>query len=416
VTYIPGLGKIPDHWSADRARWLLHRQRRVVRPEDGIVTAFRDGQVTLRERRRVDGFTNAIQEIGYQGIRVGDLVVHGMDAFAGAIGVSDSDGKSSPVVHAYRPGARVDVRYISYALRTMAVNGFVSTLAKGIRERSTAFDAATLSNVKLPVPPLDEQRRIVAFLDAETARINRLSSAMESQDGLLKQRRLRVLDSVWKETPNGSLVRLGYLSSLVTSGSRGWGDYVSDTGSPFFRSANLHSDRIQPKLTNLAFVQVPAGAASEARRSRIESDDVLVGITGANAGWVCLANDDVAGGYVSQHVCLVRPDSHRINSEWLALLIASPSTQNSLMGSQYGGTKTQLSLPDIRDVRIPAIPIQRQVRVVRSIKGQIESIDRQRLLRRRQINLLAERRQALITAAVTGQFDVSTASGRGIED
>ncbi|WP_147286242.1 restriction endonuclease subunit S [Streptomyces parvulus] len=268
----------------------------------------------------------------------------------------------------------------------------------------------------LLVPPLEEQRRIADFLDSETARLDALAKAMNSQDASLKQRRMGVLDFASGHAPGTPLVRLGYLSSLVTSGSRGWGDFVADTGSLFFRSANLHADRIQPKLTNLVYVQVPAAAASEAQRSRIEPGDVLVGITGANAGWVCLANDEVAGGHVSQHVCLVRPDKNRINGDWLAFLIASPATQSKLMGNQYGGTKTQLSLPDIREVRIPALPVEHQVQLTRTIKRQINAIDRQRLFRQRQLALLAERRQALITAAVTGQFDVTTASGRNVTD
>jgi hypothetical protein len=63
--------------------------------DDKIITAFRDGQVTLRENRRSEGYTFAVKEVGYQHIQKGDLVIHTMDAFAGAIGVSDSDGKST---------------------------------------------------------------------------------------------------------------------------------------------------------------------------------------------------------------------------------------------------------------------------------------------------------------------------------
>ena len=91
------LETIPSHWDMRKAKWLFKREERPVRPEDDIVTCFRDGQVTLRSNRRTDGFTNALKEHGYQGIRKGDLVIHAMDAFAGAIGVSDSDGKSTPV-------------------------------------------------------------------------------------------------------------------------------------------------------------------------------------------------------------------------------------------------------------------------------------------------------------------------------
>src|ERR1700747_1544563 len=94
---IPWLGEIPSHWSIGRAKWLFQKMDRAPRDSDEVVTCFRDGIVTLRKNRRVRGFTESIKEIGYQGIRKGDLVIHAMDAFAGAVGVSDSDGKGSPV-------------------------------------------------------------------------------------------------------------------------------------------------------------------------------------------------------------------------------------------------------------------------------------------------------------------------------
>ncbi|MBT2480338.1 restriction endonuclease subunit S [Streptomyces sp. ISL-94] len=310
--------------------------------------------------------------------------------------------------------SKVDSRFLAYYCRSQPFIDEVVARSTGVSY--PAINPSEIGNLPISPPPLEEQRRIADFLDAETARLDRLRSAMEAQDGLLEQRRLLVLDSVSQAVHHTSGARLGYLSSLVTSGSRGWGDYVADAGPLFFRSANLHSNQTKPKLNNLAYVQVPRAAVAEARRSRIEIGDVLIGITGANAGWVCLADGDVAGGHVSQHVCLVRPDPHQLSGEWLALFIASPSVKGVLMGSRYGGTKTQLSLPDIREIRIPKIPIERQLEVAESVRRQAEALDRQRALRLQQLKLLAERRQALITAAVTGQFDVSTASGRNVPD
>ncbi|MBZ3906617.1 restriction endonuclease subunit S [Streptomyces griseiscabiei] len=345
-----------------------------------------------------------------------------MSAYQGAIGMTAMAGLISPDYMVLRPGSRVDSKYLHYLFRSAWFTGEVVQRLRGIGSvdlgnvRTPRINPDDFGAIEIPLPSLQEQRRIAAFLDAETARVDALAVAMHSQDASLKQRRLRVLDFASECAPRTPLVRLGYLSRLVTSGSRGWGEFASDTGSLFFRSANLYSDRVHPKLTNVVYVQVPASATSEAQRSRIELGDVLVGITGANAGWVCMANADVAGGHVSQHVCLVRPDKRRINGDWLALLIASPAIQSRLMGNQYGGTKTQLSLPDIREIRIPLVPVEQQIQMARSIIRQIDEIDRQRLLRQRQLALLTERRQALITAAVTGQFDVSSASGRNVTD
>lgn len=94
---IAWLGHVPEHWGLRGGKWLFRKVDRPVRDIDDVVTCFRDGTVTLRKNRRVSGFTESLKEIGYQGIRRGDLVIHAMDAFAGAIGVADSDGKGTPV-------------------------------------------------------------------------------------------------------------------------------------------------------------------------------------------------------------------------------------------------------------------------------------------------------------------------------
>jgi type I restriction enzyme, S subunit len=190
---------VPSHWGVERAKWLFNRMERRVRPEDDVVTAFRDGQVTLRTNRRTEGFTNAIQEHGYQGIRKGDLVIHAMDAFAGAIGVSDSDGKSTPVYAACMPRGEhpVNSYYYAYLLRYMAHSGYIESLSKGIRERSTDFRFAEFRELPLPIPCPDEQDRIVAFLDQKTAEIDAAIAKKERLIELLQeQKNIRVHQAV----------------------------------------------------------------------------------------------------------------------------------------------------------------------------------------------------------------------------
>ncbi|ALY60533.1 TPA: restriction endonuclease subunit S [Pseudomonas aeruginosa] len=188
--------KIPSHWGAERAKWLFNRMERPVRPEDDVVTAFRDGQVTLRTNRRTEGFTNAIQEHGYQGIRKGDLVIHAMDAFAGAIGVSDSDGKSTPVYAACVPRGEYPVNsfYYAYLLRYMAHSGYIESLSKGIRERSTDFRFAEFRELPLPIPNKDEQDRIVAFLDQKTAEIEATIEKKKRLIELLEEQKQGLID------------------------------------------------------------------------------------------------------------------------------------------------------------------------------------------------------------------------------
>ncbi len=190
-SYVDWIGSIPSTWDVQRAKWLFKRMDRAVRPEDNIVTCFRDGEVTLRNNRRTEGFTTALKEIGYQGIRKGDLVIHAMDAFAGAIGVSDSDGKATPVYSACVPRQpnTVDPTFYAYYMRHLALSGFLVSLAKGIRERSTDFRFNDFAELEVPLPSLPEQHAIVSFLDEKCAKVDRAVGIKEDQIALLRERR-----------------------------------------------------------------------------------------------------------------------------------------------------------------------------------------------------------------------------------
>lgn len=133
------MGAIPSHWEMERAKWLFHKVDRPVPETSEVVTCFRDGIVTLRKNRRSRGFTESLKEIGYQGILRGDLVIHAMDAFAGAVGVADSDGKGTPVYSVCRPSAGANSHYYAHVIREMARSQWILALAKGVRERSTDF-------------------------------------------------------------------------------------------------------------------------------------------------------------------------------------------------------------------------------------------------------------------------------------
>lgn len=191
VTKADYLPSLPSDWEVEKGKWLFKMESRPVRPNDEVVTCFRDGQVTLRSNRRTEGFTNALLEHGYQGIRTGDLVIHAMDAFAGAIGVSDSDGKSSPVYAACRSinPKQTNPYFYAYFMRDLALTGYLVSLAKGIRERSTDFKFKDFSELLLPIPSFREQGLIASFLDAKSAQIDEGIQTKKRQIERLKERK-----------------------------------------------------------------------------------------------------------------------------------------------------------------------------------------------------------------------------------
>lgn len=195
---IPWIGSIPAHWDIKRGKSLFQEIYRDVRPEDGTVTCFRDGEVTLRTNRRTTGFTESEKEIGYHGVRVGDLVIHQMDAFAGSIGISDSDGKCSPICIVCRPlnEDEVDLGYYCQLLRVMAHSGFIQSLAKGIRERTTDFRYKTLVTLNFPVPPYIEQQHIAAYLDDKCGKIDAIIEKISTIIERLKELKRSLINEV----------------------------------------------------------------------------------------------------------------------------------------------------------------------------------------------------------------------------
>jgi len=176
---IEWIGDMPAHWDVIRGKYILRYIQKPVREDDGVITCFRDGEVTLRSNRRDDGFTMSDKEIGYQGIDVGDLVVHGMDGFAGAIGISDSRGKASPVLNVL--DTKQNKRYIMYYLRSMAYSDVFLALATGIRVRSCDLRWNKLAELSYPVPPLNAQNAIVKHIDSVLSKADAVIADKKAQ-------------------------------------------------------------------------------------------------------------------------------------------------------------------------------------------------------------------------------------------
>ena len=176
---IEWIGEIPSTWNIIRGKYLLEYLQKSVKEDDGVITCFRDGEVTLRSNRREDGFTMSDKEIGYQGIDAGDLVVHGMDGFAGAIGISDSRGKASPVLNVM--DTKQNKRYIMYYLRSMAYSDVFVALATGIRVRSCDLRWNKLADLPYPVPSIEEQTAIVEYIDTTLEKTDVVISKKKAQ-------------------------------------------------------------------------------------------------------------------------------------------------------------------------------------------------------------------------------------------
>lgn len=180
----------PDGKRSTTIRQALIRARRSPQPGSGVVTAYRDGVVTLRANRRAEGYTMSAAEAWYQGVVPGDIVFHALDGFAGAVGVSDSMGQCSPVYHVCLPRYDDDAEYLALLMRYLGTSGFLSSQAPSTRQRSVDFrNWGTFARVPLMLPTVDHQKAFVAEFRERTARIDALIAKTEQHIALANERR-----------------------------------------------------------------------------------------------------------------------------------------------------------------------------------------------------------------------------------
>lgn len=178
------------HRPPARLSRLLTRLDRPIPKEAGVVTAYRDGEVTLRSNRRDDGYTFSETEGGYQGVAPGDVVFHALDGFAGAVGVSDSTGKCSPVYHVCRATAGNDANFMSHLLRALGLSGFLTAYAWSVRQRSVDYRNWSLFGaLPVRVPGFDDQRRVVEEIRDSLGRIDTMITAASEAIVLMQERR-----------------------------------------------------------------------------------------------------------------------------------------------------------------------------------------------------------------------------------
>ncbi len=190
------IGEIPEGWEVKRFKYLFCQSDLPPLKTDGIVTSYRDGQVTLRSIRRMDGYTEAILEHGYQGVRKGQLVLNSMDAFEGAIGVSESDGKCTPEYVVCDTFNDLNLpEYFAYLLREMALAKYIQVICNAVRQRAVRIRFSNLSRLFFVVPPLPAQKAIVAFIKVSSSQIDKVINIQQQQIAKLKEYKSTLIDN-----------------------------------------------------------------------------------------------------------------------------------------------------------------------------------------------------------------------------
>ena len=199
------------------------------------------------------------------------------------------------------------------------------------------------------------------------------------------------------------VVRVKHITPFITSGPRGWSDFIDDNGNEIFLQSGELNDSLQILPHKAKRISPPQGA--EGNRTKLQENDIVICITGANTGRVAIVGELLATTYINQHLCLIRPDLTRMLSKFLGLLLSSEFGRTYFDVMQYG-LKEGLSLSNIADAPLAIPPINEQVQICAYLDNETIRLDALITKTQQSIDLLKERRSALITAAVTGQIDV----------
>ena len=426
---IEWLGDVPVHWEVLPNRVIFAEVNEREHPKEEMLSVtITEGvirqQALLEDSSKKDA--SRLDRSAYKLVRPSDIAYNKMRAWQGAVGMSEYRGIISPAYVVQRPRHGTNSRYLHHLLRTPAFSKEAERWSYGITSDMWSLRPEHFKMIYTCVPPLPEQTAIVRYLDHADERIRRYVSGKQKLITLLEEEKQAVinravtrgLDPNVRLKPSGvewlgdvpehwERCRLRNVVSVVTTGSRGWSSYASDTGPLFIRVANLNRGSLKLRFDDTVRLNLPE--TSEVTRTRIQAGDLLISVT-AYIGSVGLAPEEFEEAYVSQHVarCQPRPGS---SSRWLGCVLLSTVGQTHGQISLYGGTKDGLSLDDVKNYQILLPPLDEQLAIVEQVDKASADIDAAIAHARRQIELVQEYRTKLIADVVTGKLDVREAAG-----
>lgn len=313
--------------------------------------------------------------------------------------------------------------------------------------------AGRAQNIPIPIAPLAEQERIVTTVEALLPRVNAARERLANVSTILKCFRQSVLVAAcsgqltldWREQRTTDLdgadllsdilakrrelfetynsgrykkaglptneedyeypdewavASIDQLTCLVTSGSRGWAKYYSEHGPLFVRAKNINTDEL--RLDDIAHVQPPE--SSEGRRTRVQQNDLLITITGANVTKSALVDVKLGEAYVSQHVALVR-SVHTDMAPYLFLWTISPAHGRAkLTKDAYGAGKPGLNLDNIKEVPVALPSLSEQDEIVRRVAALFALADRIEQRTKAALQQVEQTTQSILARAFRGKL------------
>jgi len=253
------LGEVPEGWEVLKTKYCF---KLIVEPAPKnnkyeLLSIYTDIGVKPRKELEAKG-NKATTTDGYWIVKKGDLIVNKLLAWMGAIGYSNYNGVTSPAYDILRSKKNINSLFYSYLFRTKIAQQEFKRWSRGIMEMRLRLYFSEFGNIQLPVPPIEEQNKIVEYIDQKTKKIDTLIKKQQTLIELLKEKRQALIshvvtkgldDSVamkssgvaWLgDVPEGWTVpKLSLLTSHIGDGLHGTPKYLENSMFSFINGNNL---------------------------------------------------------------------------------------------------------------------------------------------------------------------------------
>ena len=257
--------------------------------------------------------------------------------------------------HVLKPKDGLDVNYLCYSLMFYDVTGLVNGAT---RQKLTQTD---MRKMEIPLPPLDEQRKIAAVLDKVSELIAKRRQQLDKLDLLVKARFVEMFGDPIINPLKWPRHRLAEYIDFLTSGSRGWAQYYTNKGEYFITIKNVKNCSVT--IDDVQHIIPPDNA--EAKRTKVQEGDLLISIT-ADLGRTGVVSKDIAqyGAYINQHLTCIRLKKDRLNPLYAAYYLESEAGKIQFQSKNQSAVKAGLNFNAINSLQMMVPPLEMQNKFV----------------------------------------------------
>ena len=279
----------------------------------------------------------------------------------------------------------IDLKYVYFYLFGnihLLENGFKGA---GLKHISKKY----LEEIKIPLVPLETQKKIVEALDKAQTLIDARKEQIRLMDELVKARFVEMFGDPVINPMNWDIKTQGEFTEFLTSGSRGWSEYFSNEGKMFLTIKNVKNSKID--TSNIQYVNPPE--TQEAVRTKVKEKDLLISIT-ADLGRTGVITKEIAefGAYINQHLSLVRVDTSNINPLYISYYLESDSGRKQFESKNQSAVKAGLNFNAIRSLNLLVPPLELQ----NEFEKYVQQIENSKLDMQTSLNEIITTQQALM--------------------